>query len=105
MRKITKEASNAFWGRSNYNNSNTSVVCIGNEVQMWLHGNKIATLNNNNVLTIASCGWETNTTKERLNGILSDIGMYIVQKKFKWYICKHNVLDSVEFKENMKVYV
>ena len=37
-------------------------------------------------LTIRDCGWQTQTTKERLNWILLEFGLWrIVQEKWIWY--------------------
>jgi hypothetical protein len=50
--------------------------------QMRLHGNIIAQKSNSG-LTISTCGWATNTTKERLNGLY---GVNIVQRNYEWYL-------------------
>lgn len=61
----------------------------GNQIY-YLHGNKIATLNEkDNTLTVTDAGWQTKTTKDRLNRLLSEraIGQ-IIQEKGKWYIVR-----------------
>ena len=50
-----------------------------------LHGNTIAELSHEG-LQITSAGWETNTTKERLNGLPN---VNITQKDFIWYLNGH----------------
>lgn len=71
MRKITREAVEAFEGGYNLHKQNMMV----NEFGMFLHGNKIAefeSLNKNDVnrnINITLAGWNTNTTRERLNGL------------------------------------
>jgi hypothetical protein len=49
---------------------------------MYLFGNLIA-VNNNGVISVSNAGWESITTKERLNGIP---GVNIKQSKGLWYL-------------------
>ena len=82
MRKITKESVKAFFNNYNYSNNNTFV----NDNKFYLHHNLIAEKKNNK-LYISNCGWFSNTTKERLNGILDYIGKpRIYQKRFQWFL-------------------
>ena len=67
--KITTEASYAFKNRETYKNSNTKVWESMKGVFMSLHDNRIAH-RVGNVIRLDNCGWDTQTTKERLNGIL-----------------------------------
>lgn len=51
---------------------------------MYLHRNLIAEKNfQNGEIAITNAGWNTDTTKERLNGIP---GVSITQKNWKWYL-------------------
>ena len=79
MRQITKEAVDAFLNAYYYKKSNMEVTCG----EMYLHGNKIAWLDLNGQLWISHCGYRTNTTKERLNGLP---GVGIRQRNFTWYL-------------------
>lgn len=85
MRKITKEAVNAFMNAEKFNGSNTKVEVLPNVTILWLHGNAIAYRYNDpeRTLSITNCGWFSTTTKERLNAI---DGVNIVQKKGVWYL-------------------
>ena len=71
MRKISKEASIAFLNGQNYKKTNTQV--IGGD--LLLHGNKIAefqslfTNDGNKNFNITLAGWNTNTTRDRLNAL------------------------------------
>lgn len=70
MRKITKEAVYAFENNQRFNKANTIV----NEFGYFLHGNKIAEYTSlfndgNKDINITLAGWNTNTTRERLNGL------------------------------------
>lgn len=91
-RKITTDAINAFMAGQKFHRDNTSVE-IENEhgslpsemiVKLKLHGNLIAKrfLLSGSVY-ISNAGWQSNTTKERLNGIP---GVHIVQRKGQWYL-------------------
>lgn len=83
MRKITEQAALAFLRRENFSLSNTQVIVEDNVVRMYLFGNLIAQ-KTPLATTISDGGYgQSNTTKERLNG-LSNVS--IVQKKGKWYL-------------------
>lgn len=86
MRKITSQAVNKFYSKENFNQSNTEVFYSKsqNTSYLSLHGNTIAILHHDtNKLMISNCGWQTNTTKERLNG-LKEVNIH--QKNFVWYL-------------------
>lgn len=82
-RKITQDAVRAFYNRRNFKRGNTRVeVNEANESRLILHGNTIAYMDNTKVL-ISNCGYFTNTTKERLNGLS---GVSIYQRNFEWFL-------------------
>lgn len=89
MRKVTSEASRAFQDYTNFRSGNTRIEVISNgddAVIMYLHGHAIAkeiTTGPERGLYVRSAGWETSTTKERLNGL---IGVHVVQKAGQWYL-------------------
>ena len=97
MRKIEKEMQSAIANRKNWSKSNTS-VSVDNEGTTFvtLHGNLIAQISNFGDIKLSSCGWQTSTTKSRLNAILdtflSGIGVY--QKDFVWYINDREFFDG-----------
>lgn len=78
MRKITLEVAKAFSEGRKLKMSNTET----DGKTIWLHSNKIAEKIDGS-LWINSCGWLTNTTKERLNGLE---GVNITQMKGVWYL-------------------
>ena len=85
MRKITEESVDAFMNGRRFKKSNME-VCVDTvgTSKLFLHGNCIAERNRiGKYISITSCGWKTNTTKERLNGIP---GVSIQQKNFEWYL-------------------
>ena len=67
----------------------TSVVTNGDVTEVRLHGNKIAEITDHWV-RLNDCGWQTVTTKSRLNAILQGLfdGIGIVQEKFEWFVCE-----------------
>ncbi len=82
MRKITQKAINNFMAKIAFSQDNTMVKIEDNNSYLYLHHNLIAK-NVNNELFISNCGWFSNTTKERLNGLP---GVSICQKNHIWYL-------------------
>ena len=68
MRKITEQAANAFKDDRGSLSGNTQVRVISGITEMLLHGHIIAKKEDGN-LWINLCGWNTTTTRERLNGL------------------------------------
>ena len=64
-----------------------------------LHGNKIAEVGDDFV-AIFDGGWQTNTTKSRLNVIINEFcnGLTdgVFQKNFKWFISDNKVIRDFE---------
>lgn len=89
-RQITQESINAFMSGRAFNKSNMSVEIrpFKDESVMSavlkLHGNVIARrVLSNGLIEICDGNWQTNTTKERLNGIP---GVSVNQKKGQWFL-------------------
>ena len=88
MRKIEMEMNSAIRYRRNFSKANTSVRCykingVTTEMDVFLHGNHIASLDTvSNHLTIKDGGWQSVTTKSRLNALLDEFApsMGIFQK-------------------------
>ena len=94
----------ALLRKANWSTSNTA-VCYNeftNCSSILLHGHQIATLDHHtNALKLSSCGYETNTTKSRLNALLSEFkyGCKVFQKQFNWYL--QSVNQTVDFWDGM----
>ena len=94
MRKIEQEMNRAIRYRRNFSKANTSVRCykvngVTTEMDVFLHGNHIASLDTvSNHLTIKDGGWQSVTTKSRLNALLDEFvpSMGIFQKDWVWYL-------------------
>ena len=57
---------------------------------MYLHGHAIFTINfKNNTVLFSFCGWQTNTTKSRINAFLSAFAVgYVKQKNYNLiFVC------------------
>ena len=83
MRKITADAVRAFRNRQTFKRGNTEVKVFDNSVALYLHGNMLAEYAVDGGLYINDGGWQSNTTKERLNGLPN---VSIHQKNFQWYL-------------------
>ena len=89
MRKIEMEMNSAIRYRRNFSKANTSVRCfktngVTTDVDVFLHGNHIASLDTaTHKLTIKDGGWQSVTTKSRLNALLDEFApsMGIFQKR------------------------
>lgn len=85
MRKISKESVSAFLNGKSFCKGNMSVHVRDENVSLNLHGNTIAEKRGNHIY-ISNARWTTNTTKERLNALLSELNKgYIFQKQRIWY--------------------
>lgn len=91
-RKIEALMNKAIADLRSWSQDNTDVVPnIGNDnatVSVYLHGNLIAELGDN-YITLYDGGWQTNTTKSRLNAILAENGVgneHVFQRDYQWFI-------------------
>ena len=73
MRKITTQAVEAFKNGVEFASGNTSVIVEGKNVKLTLWGHIVAKRDSKRVW-VSHCGYDTNTTKERLNGVINEFG-------------------------------
>ena len=71
MRKIETQMNAAIKGNANWSNANTSVITEDGVSEVRLHGNKIAEVGDDFV-RIFDGGFQSNTTKSRLNAIINE---------------------------------
>ena len=95
MRKIESDMNAAIRNRSDFRSSNTTVENAFNtatnqmEAIVKLHGNHIATVTND-TLVLFDGGWQSNTTKSRLNALINEFtdgtknGVF--QKNWTWFV-------------------
>ena len=91
MRKVEQQMNEAILNRKDFFKGNTSVENYITETGVReaivkLHGNHIATVGD--TLQICDAGWQTVTTKSRLNALLNEFaeGCYLFQKNFDWFL-------------------
>ena len=99
MRKIEKQMNFAISNKGNWRKDNTEVEFneSTNCSTVKLHGNSIATFDHNlKAVKLSSCGWETVTTKSRLNAILDCFfrSLRVYAKDFIWYIGEDKFFDG-----------
>lgn len=92
---------------------NNEKISLGNTKtdgsNLYLHGNMIAHKENNNII-ISLCGWNSHTTKDRLNELLSQTrsDLRIRSKDYTPYLIKYGhdndnnykVIDSLKIDSN-----
>jgi len=98
MRKIERQMLQAIVDeRSHWSKDNTRVESTDGISSVYLHGHKIAEFEHrlNGKLWINNCGYETVTTKSRLNVlidfVLGGIGNGIYQKNWNWFLTRNGV--------------
>ena len=90
MRKIEQQMCAAVQSNKDWQSANTSVHFdpeTGVSI-VRLHGNKIAEVSDND-MTIFDGGYQSNTTKSRLNALCQEFcitGEGVFQKDFAWYV-------------------
>ena len=91
MRKVEQQMNEAIQYRKDFFKGNPSVENYitetgAREASVNLHGNHIATVGD--TLQICDAGWQTVTTKSRLNALCNEFaeGCYVFQKNFDWFL-------------------
>ena len=112
MRKIERDMNSAIRYRRNMSKQNTSVRCFKNrdgittEMYVFLHGNHIASLDTaTHKLIIKDGGWQSVTTKSRLNALLDEFApdRGIFQKNWEWFVSDRLTGSVVPFVSGMTV--
>ena len=89
MRQIEKQMNSAIWLQKNWAGSNTTVITEDNISTVMLHGNHIATYyHDTKELALFDGGWQSNTTKSRLNALCAEfaMGFGVFQKNWEWFV-------------------
>lgn len=99
MRKIEQEMCAAISSNKNWSKANTRVEIVNYmdaagdaaiKANVYLHNNHIATVSRE-LVEITDAGWQSNTTKTRLNSLLDVFTAYrgrVNQHKFVWYLSR-----------------
>jgi hypothetical protein len=102
MRIIERQMNKAILNSENWKSDNTEVIYSPERdaSYVYLHGNHIATILDT-AIELYTCGYQTNTTKSRLNAILSEHGndARIVQQNYEWFVVDNE--QKVPFTEGM----
>jgi len=91
MRQIEQQMIDAIKGKHTLCKDNTNVTYDyqTDSSGVYLHGNLIATVGVNYV-AVYDGGWQTNTTKSRLNALINGLcdgyTCSVYQHKFEWFI-------------------
>ena len=88
MRKIESQMVAAIKDNKDLKVANTQVITYSNISDVYLHGNLIARIGET-WMELFDAGYQTATTKSRLNALLRAFGMegeYIFQKNFQWFL-------------------
>ena len=95
MRKIETQMNRAIRTGKNFSSSNTQVSHDSEGANVYLHGNHIATVKANSII-LKDGGWQSNTTKSRLNALLDEFsyGMRVFQKNWEWFVSYKNVSED-----------
>lgn len=108
-RKIELQMNAAISSSKNWKCANTEVIFDAdtNESKVYLHGNHIADVGENYV-RLFDGGWQSNTTKSRLNAILQahgEPGDRVFQKGWQWFLQMNTVqgLSTVPFFSSMRL--
>ena len=92
MRKIEQQIIDAIRNNQDLKVANSEVISYTNSSDVYLHGHLIARIGET-WMELFDAGYQTKTTKSRLNALLSAFGMegeYIFQKNFQWFINYNN---------------
>ena len=97
MRMITEKAVSNFDMGKNFTRDNTTVCCSrdSEEKMVLLHGNIIFGKQGNQYY-FCLCGWNTNTTRERLNGFLARFKSGVIQKNFAPYYVHNGKMVAID---------
>ena len=86
---------NAVQSSKDWKSANTEVVSSQDGLStVYLHGNKIAEVGDD-FLTIFDGGFQSTTTKSRLNALINEfcnaVTDSVFQKNFQWFVSDNNV--------------
>ena len=96
MRKIETQMNAAIHANKNWQSGNTAVYFDSESgvSVVRLHGNKIAEVADNS-MTVFDGGWQSTTTKSRLNALINEfcdaLTDGVFQKDFAWYVRDNKV--------------
>ena len=107
MRKIETQMIQAIEDNTNWTSANTCVTLEDGISKVYLHGNLIAEIDEDS-MKLYDGGYQSKTTKSRLNVILSEYGVAgesVFQKNFEWFVRLWNGTEffTTEFRNGMRL--
>ena len=105
----------AIRSKKNFSSGNTTVQTSTffnskdvycEESKVFLHGNHIATYDHvTKELSLFDGGWQSNTTKSRLNALLDEFatGFSVFQKNWVWFVSDFQGKNVVDFDNGLQV--
>ena len=103
MRSIEIKMNKAVQNATDWKSGNTRVEKTIDSSRVYLHGNLIAEVGED-FITLFDGGWQTTTTKSRLNALMAEFcspGECVFQKAYQWFIKANGV--TVPFQSGMKL--
>ena len=100
-RKIEIQMNAAVQSGTDFHKANTAVYHHEGVAIVRLHGNKIAEVGDD-FITLFDGGFQSNTTKSRLNALMAEFcspGENVFQKAYQWFIRANGV--TVPFQSGM----
>ena len=93
----------AIKSETDWKSGNTKVINFFNDgdkcvvSSVFLHGNKIAEVTDHD-MTIFDGGWQSNTTKSRLNALINEfcnaVTDGVFQKNYQWFVSDNKVIKE-----------
>ena len=107
MRKIERLMNAAIKEGRDWSQDNTTVTHRDGVAFVFLHGNLIAEVFDNGI-KLHDGGWQSNTTKSRLNALLDEHGLPgegIFQKEWQWWCRLWNGTEhfTIPFRSGMRL--
>ena len=113
MRKIETQMIQAIKDNTNWTSANTSVTLEDGISKVYLHGNLIAEIDEDS-LKLYDGGYQSKTTKSRLNAILNAFGYtcgtkneQVFQQNWTWFVRvfneTFNEMQTVKFTSGMRL--
>ena len=107
MRKIERLMNAAISDSKDWKLANTEVVNVDGVSKVYLHNNLIAEVGDN-FIKLYDGGWQSVTTKSRINAIMTEHGIAgegVFQKNYQWFIRLYNGTEFfvTEFRSGMRL--
>jgi len=79
----------------------TRLIVDGNDIHLRYHSTNVVTFHNDGSMTLRNGGWQSKTTKERINEVLGGYGR-VFQRDWNWYLSLRDCRE-ISFENGMKI--